>query len=156
MSERLPSSRSCFVCGRENAIGLRTRWIGDRAAGEVRGVVEIPEAFNGYPGVVHGGVLGAILDEAMVRTALLEGGFEDMMVTAKMELVFRRPVPTRTPVTFVARLVGRSGARAEAAGEAMLPDGTVAVRATALLARPPPEVTAGWAAEKPYWTVDDP
>lgn len=155
MSERQPSSRSCFVCGRDNALGLRTRWTGDRAAGEVRSVVEIPEAFNGYPGVVHGGVLGAILDEGMVRTALLDGGFEDMMVTARMELVFRRPVPTATPVTFVARLVRRVGTRAEAEAEALLPDGTVAARATALLARPPPEVAAGWAAERPFWKLDE-
>lgn len=151
---RQPSSRSCFVCGRENPLGLRTRWESDRAAGVVRSEVVIPEAFNGFPGVVHGGVLAAILDEGLVRTALLDGGFEDLMVTAKLELVFRRPVPTQTPITFEARLLRRVGTRAEAEAEARLPDGTVAARATALLAQPPEAVKAGWDAERPYWKVD--
>ena len=154
MSERQPSSRSCFVCGRENAIGLRTRWTSDRAAGEVRTELAIPEHFNGFPGVVHGGILAAILDEGLVRTALLDGDFEDLMVTARMEVVYRCPVPTATPVTFVARMVRRAGTRAECEAEARLPDGTVAARATALLARPPAEVAAGWAGERQYWKVD--
>jgi acyl-coenzyme A thioesterase PaaI-like protein len=154
MSERQPSSRSCFVCGRDNPLGLRTRWVSDRAEGVVRSEVVIPEHFNGFPGVVHGGVLAAILDEGLVRTALLDGGFDDLMVTARMEVVFRRPVPTETPVTFVARLVRRVGARAECEAEVRLPDGTVAARATALLAQPPAQVKAGWDAERPYWTVD--
>jgi len=152
---RQPSSRSCFVCGRENTGGLRTRWESDRDAGEVRSTVSIPERFNGYPGVVHGGVLTALLDEAVVRTALLEGGFDDLLVTARIEVVFRRPIPTEAPVTVVARLLQRTRARARAEAEVRLADGTVAARAEALLARPPPEVAAGWAAERPFWRVDE-
>ncbi len=154
MTERQPTSRSCFVCGRDNALGLRTRWVSDRSEGVVRAELAIPETFHGFPGVVHGGVVAAILDEGLVRTALLDGGMEDLMVTARMEVVFRRPVPTGVPVTFVARRVRKVGARAECEAEARLPDGTVAARASALLAPPPPEVKAGWEAEREYWTVD--
>lgn len=153
--ERQPGSRSCFVCGRENEGGLRAQFRGDRALGEVRSTVSIPERFNGYPGVAHGGVLTALLDEAVVRTALLEGGFEDLRVTARIEVTFRRPVPTETPVTVVARPLGRAGTRARAEAEIRLPDGRVAARAEALLARPPPEVASGWAAELPFWRVDE-
>jgi len=152
--ERQPSSRSCFVCGRENPMGLAARWTSDREAGEVRATVEIPEHFNGYPGTVHGGVLTALLDEAAVRTALLDGGFDDLMVTAKIEVVFRRPTPTRTPVAVVARITRRGGARAQAEAEIRLADGTVTARAEALLTRPPPEVAAGWERERPWWRVD--
>ena len=151
--ERQPSSRSCFVCGRENEGGLRARFESDRAAGEVRSTVSIPERFNGYPGVAHGGVLTALLDEAVVRTALLEGGFDDLLVTARIEVTFRRPIPTEAPITVVARLLGRTGARARAEAEIRLADGSVAARAEALLARPPPEVASGWAAERPFWRV---
>lgn len=73
--ERQPTSRSCFVCGRENALGLATRRVSDRAVGEARTTLEIPERFNGFPGVVHGGIVAALLDEAAARTALLDGGF---------------------------------------------------------------------------------
>ena len=155
MSVRQPSSRTCFVCGRENQAGLGARWTSDGAAGEVRAEIAIPERFNGYPGVVHGGVVTALLDEAMARTALIRGGFEDLMVTARMEVAFRQPVPTATPVTVVGRLLKKTGSRAQAEAEVRLADGSVAARAEALMTRPPPKVAAGWAAERPFWRVDE-
>ncbi len=151
---RQPSSRSCFVCGRDNPIGLSTRWVSDRERGEVRTTVEIPEHFNGYPGTVHGGILAALLDEAVVRTALLDGGFDDLMVTAKLEVAFRRPTPTRTPVHVVARITRRGASRVVAEAEVRLEDGAVTASAEALLTRPPPEVQSGWAQERPFWRVD--
>lgn len=154
MSNRQPSSRSCFVCGRENPVGLKVRWEQHPGAGEIRGGVTIPEHFNGYPGVVHGGIVGAILDETAGRTILMDGGFEDLMVTAKLEVVYRRPTPTGVPLEVVGRLARRSGARAEAEAELRLPDGTVTARATVLLARPPAEITERWAAEREHWRVD--
>lgn len=150
---RQPSSRTCFVCGRENPFGLAARWESDREKGEVRATLAIPEHFNGFPGTVHGGVLSALLDEAAVRTALLEGGLEDLMVTAKLEVAFRRPTPTCTPVVVAARVVRRLPTRVHAEAEVRLPDGTVAARAEVLLARPPPEVAAAWADERARWKV---
>jgi len=150
---RQPSSRTCFVCGRENPFGLAARWESDLDRREVRATLEIPEHFNGFPGTVHGGVLSALLDEAAVRTALLDGGFDDLMVTAKLEVAFRRPTPTRTPVVVVARLVKRLGSRAKAEAELRLPDGTVAAKAEALLMTPPAEIAAAWEAERTDWRV---
>jgi len=155
MTEPQPSSRSCFVCGRDNVLGLKARFTGDRATGEVRATVTVPEAMNGYPGTVHGGILGALLDEAAVRTGLVEGGFDDLMVTARLEVTYRRPTPTETPLTVVARLTRRTGSRATATAEVRLPDGTVTAVAEALLARPPPEVARAWEAERPHWRVDE-
>ena len=154
MIERQPTSRSCFVCGRDNPVGLKARWTADRAAGEVRAELSIPEPFNGYPGVAHGGIVAALLDEAMARSLLLAGSFEDLLVTARMEVAFRLPTPTRTPVAVVARVKRRSGARAQAEAELRLADGTVTAHAEALLAKPPPEVAAAWAAERPFWRLD--
>ena len=150
---RQPSSRTCFVCGRENPFGLAARWENDRDRREVRATLEIPEHFNGFPGTVHGGVLSALLDEAAVRTALLDGGFDDLMVTAKLEVAFRRPTPTRPPVVVVARLVKRVGSRAQAEAELRLPDGTVAAKAQALLTAPPADIAAAWEVERPHWRV---
>jgi uncharacterized protein (TIGR00369 family) len=154
MTERQPSSRSCFICGRENPLGLKARWESDRKTNEVRTHVVIPEHFNGYPGVVHGGIITAILDEAMARSVLVEGGFDDLLVTAKLEVTFRRPTPTDTPVTAVARLLRRVGTRAIAEAELRLADGTVTARAEATMAKPPPDVAAGWEKERPFWKVD--
>jgi acyl-coenzyme A thioesterase PaaI-like protein len=151
---RQPSSRSCFVCGRENPVGLKVVWEQDAAAGEIRGAVTIPDHFGGYPGVTHGGIVGAILDETAGRTVLLDGGFDELMVTAKLEVVYRRPTPTGVPLEAVGRLLRRSGSRAEAEAELRLPDGTVTARATVLLARPPAEIKERWEAEREHWRID--
>lgn len=148
-----PSSRTCFVCGPENPLGLAARWESDLDRREVRATLEIPEHFNGFPGTVHGGILSALLDEAAVRTALLDGGFDDLMVTAKLEVAFRQPTPTRTPVVVVGRLVRQGGSRVQAEAEIRLPDGTISARAQALLVRPPREVAAAWEEERPHWRV---
>ena len=155
MPTRQPTSRSCFVCGRENPVGLKVAWDQHPEAGELRGRVTIPDYFNGYPGVVHGGIVSAVLDETAGRTILMDGGFTDLMVTAKLEVAFRLPTPTGVPLDVVGRLVRRSGTRAEAEAELRLPDGAVTARASVLLARPPAEVTTRWEAERQYWRVDE-
>jgi acyl-coenzyme A thioesterase PaaI-like protein len=155
MPSRQPTSRSCFVCGRENSVGLKVKWDQHPEAGEIRGTVTVPEHFNGYPGVTHGGIVAALLDETAGRSILMDGGFEDLMVTAKLEVVYRRPTPTGVPLEIVGRLRGRSGGRAEAEAELRLPDGTVTARGTVLLARPPTEIKDRWATEREHWRVDE-
>jgi uncharacterized protein (TIGR00369 family) len=144
------------VCGRDNSTGLRASFTTDREVGEVRAEVVLPERFHGYPGVAHGGILAALLDEAAVRTGLIDGGFDDLMVTAKMDLVFKRPTPTGMPIAVVARLLKWTGTRAQVAAEIRLADGTPTARAEVLLVRPPADVAAAWAAERPYWRIEEP
>jgi acyl-coenzyme A thioesterase PaaI-like protein len=151
-----PTSRFCFVCGRENPVGLRVRWRNERPADEIHGTVTVAEHFNGYPGVVHGGIVAALLDEAAGRTVLMDGAFDELMVTLKLEVVFRRPTPTATPLTVVGRLTRRSDHRAEARAELRLADGTVTARAAAVLARPPEAVSSRWEGERRYWRVEEP
>jgi uncharacterized protein (TIGR00369 family) len=153
MIEEQPSSRACFVCGRDNPAGLHTRWIADRGAGEVRTEAVLGEPTQSYPGLVHGGIVTALLDEAMVRALLLEGDFEELMVTAKMEVTFRRATPTGQPVTVVGRIVKRGASRASAEAEVRLADGTVTAQCTGLLVRQPADVSAAWAAEREHWRV---
>jgi uncharacterized protein (TIGR00369 family) len=154
MPERQPSSRSCFVCGRDNDGGLRAGWVSDRAAGEVRSTLVLAERFHGYPGIAHGGVVAALLDEAMVRSLLLDGSFDDLMVTGRMTVSYRRATPTAEPITVVGRLLKRSSSRATAAAELRLADGTVTAEAEGLLTRPPPDVARAWDAERPFWRAD--
>ncbi|MCG6924631.1 MAG: PaaI family thioesterase [Acidobacteria bacterium] len=156
MAERQPSSRACFLCGRDNPVGLKMVWENHPEEGEIRCTVTVEEHFNGYPGVVHGGILAAMLDETAGRAILLEGGPDDLMVTVKMEVTYRRPTPTGTPLLVVGRVVSRSERRAETKAEIRLPDGTVSARATVWLARPPKEILADWEAERPYFRVDEP
>jgi uncharacterized protein (TIGR00369 family) len=129
-------------------------WENHREEGEIRGLVTVPEHFNGYPGVVHGGILAAILDETAGRAILLESGPDDLMVTARIEVTYRRPTPTGTPLLAVGRVVERGETRAETKGEIRLPDGTVSARATVWLARPPKRILEGWEEEREHFKVD--
>ncbi len=53
----------CFVCGSRNEAGLRLEIVfGD---GEARAEFQPDARWEGYPGVVHGGVIGAMLDDLM-------------------------------------------------------------------------------------------
>jgi acyl-coenzyme A thioesterase PaaI-like protein len=154
MVEWQPTSRFCFVCGRENPVGLKVRWVNDRDAGVVRGAVTVPEHFNGYPGVVHGGIVAALLDETAGRTVLMGGAFDDLMVTLKLEVTYRRPTPTATPLTVIGRLLRRSGSRAEAEAELCLADGSVTAKGKVILAQPPDAMSSLWEPERPFWKVD--
>lgn len=61
--ETLPNSKSCFVCGARNPSGLRLRFETDGTVIRTRFV--LGTQFNGFVGVVHGGILATVLDEIM-------------------------------------------------------------------------------------------
>jgi acyl-coenzyme A thioesterase PaaI-like protein len=88
-----PNSRMCFICGIENPVGLHLH-IYETAPGTVESMYLAPEHFQGYPGVLHGGIVGAILDELSARSLM---GSDPMaprfMFTAKLEIKYRRNVP---------------------------------------------------------------
>lgn len=153
MEERQPSSRMCFLCGRQNPVGLKIIWMNDQEARQIRARVVVPEHFNGYPGVVHGGIVAAILDETAGRAVLLDGDAENLMVTVKLEVRYRKPTPTGVPLVAVGWVVQQAESHARAASELRLEDGTVTAECEALLSRPSREFFDRWEPEKKYWRV---
>ncbi len=147
-----PTSRMCFVCGRENPVGLHLTFYEDREAAQVKAPLHIPETYQGYPGIAHGGILATILDETSGRAIMLgeEGVF---WVTAKLELRYRRPTPTETPLTAVGWVVERRSRSATVAGEIRLEDGTVTAEATAVVVRPSDRLLEEWKQEQDFWRV---
>lgn len=120
----------------------------------VYSMVTVPEHFQGYPGVVHGGIVAAMLDEVSGRVVLMGGNNDALLVTAKLEVRYRRPTPTLTPLKVIGRFLSQAGRLVKAAGEIRLPDGTVTAECVTWLAPPPDDVRTGWEAELPYWKVD--
>ncbi|MDY0095756.1 MAG: PaaI family thioesterase [Candidatus Vecturithrix sp.] len=153
MMKKQPCSRTCFVCGRQNDIGLKMTWYEDHEAQQIRAAVTVPEHFNGYPGIVHGGILATILDETSGRAVMLKGGPDMLMVTMKLEVIYRRPTPTNTPLTVIGWVLKQTASRAQVAGEIRLPDGTVTAECQAIVVRPPQEIVERWEAEKSHWHV---
>jgi acyl-coenzyme A thioesterase PaaI-like protein len=153
MYNRQPNSHHCFVCGLQNPVGLKLAFY-DNGVDEVRCEYAIPAEYNSYPGVAHGGIIAAILDEAVGRVAMI-GDHNHFMMTAKMELKYRRPVPVNTPLVIIGRKVKmRPGGRiAQAIGEVRLPDGTMAVEAELTLVDLPDEFRVNGDLEALGWKV---
>jgi uncharacterized protein (TIGR00369 family) len=143
----------CFICGLQNPVGLQMALYNDLDNQQVVSSVTVPEHFNGYPGIVHGGIVAAILDEVAGRAVLVNGSADDLMVTLKIEVKYRQPTPTLTPLTVIGRVIQPGQSRARVYGEIRLPDGTVTAEAELVLARPPQAISDGWAAEKEFWKV---
>ncbi|WP_376789473.1 PaaI family thioesterase [Thermoflexus sp.] len=141
----------CFVCGLQNPAGLRVRFYED-GVDTVRAEVMIPEEYQGYPGVAHGGIVAALLDEAAGR-ALMIGAPERFMVTAQLTIRYHHPVPIGQRLFLIAHPI-RAGTRlARARAELRRPDGMLCAEAEAILVNVPPEIWSTFDAERPFWRV---
>lgn len=152
MYKRQPNSNDCFVCGRDNPHGLHMTFY-DNGEDEVVADYAVPNAYQGYPGIVHGGIVAAMLDEVVGRVAMI-GDHHHFMMSVRMEVKYRHPVPTETPLRVTGRIVRLRGRLGKAVGEIMLPDGVVAAEATLTLADVPQEMLASADLEALGWHVD--
>ncbi|HET6899950.1 MAG TPA: PaaI family thioesterase [Vicinamibacteria bacterium] len=148
---RQPNSRDCFVCGLESTVGLKLTFADD-GVGEVRCEYVIRPEYQGYPGIAHGGIVAAILDEVVGRVALI-GDPNHFMMTVRMEITYRQPVPVDTKLTILGRPVKMGGRLVRAAGEVRLPDGSVAVEAELTLVDVPERMRADGALDALGWKV---
>ncbi len=91
--------------------------------------ITLPDHYGGPPGIIHGGILGTLLDEAMTVAA-----FEARVpgLTASMTLDYKVPVPRGSTVLVTGRVERVEGRKVYCAGEIRLEDGTLAVAGTAL------------------------
>jgi acyl-coenzyme A thioesterase PaaI-like protein len=146
-----PNSDQCFVCGMNSPVGLRLVFEDD---GEsiVQGRFQIPSSLQGYPGIAHGGVVAAALDEAMGRVALIKNPNRFTM-TVKLELKYKAPVPVEAPVTVIGAAVQLHGRVVQARGELRLADGTLAVEAEGTLVDMPGEMLTDARFEALAWKV---
>ena len=112
----------------------------------------IPKRFEGYPGVAHGGVVAAILDEICGRATMITDP-NHFMMTAKMEIKYRRPVPLKVKMRAVGRVARRRGRIAKARGELWHPDGQLAAEANLTLADLPEQLLRDNSLDDLGWRV---
>ena len=122
------NSRMCVICGMENPFGLKAPFY-NMEDGSVMTVFSYREEHQSYPGRVHGGLIGAMLDELGFRACWVNG--ETVWgVTMNLETTYRKPVP------YGEKLIGRgmverqSARFAQVKSEIMTEDGTVLASAT--------------------------
>lgn len=119
----------CFGCGPLNEDGLRMTFLPE---GEVSVAdFEVPARYQSWKGVVHGGIVALLLDEAVGWAAWHRG---HPGVTGKLEVRYRQPLRIGEKVRLTGRVdsVRRTLVRASASIE-RLSDGATIAEATATL-----------------------
>lgn len=123
----LPTGDTCFVCGGKNGSGLHLRFYtyGD---GEAHTDFTPADAFCGYTGIVHGGIMATALDEILGWAVSLR--LDRFTVTGELTVRYVRPVTSNRAYHLRARAVEDKGRYWLSEGEVADAEGTVYVKAT--------------------------
>ena len=79
----------CFGCGDANREGMHLPFSRDDAAQRVRGSFRLDARYQGAPGMIHGGIIAVVLDEALGKVCR----FSDVRaVTAELTVEYLRPI----------------------------------------------------------------
>lgn len=126
----LSTDDRCFVCGKNNAGGLRLdfSYSGDGLSAET---VFLPgEEYQGWQGIVHGGMIMTVLDEVMAKAAVHKGL---QVVTAEMTVKLKQPAKTNEPLRCRGTLQEIKKRIVYARADAFREDGALIAEATAKL-----------------------
>lgn len=156
--KKQPNSKSCLVCGLSNHGGLKTDFY-EIETGELVAIFRPLNGHQSYPGRLHGGISGAILDETIGRAIMVQ---DDSVwgVTVELNLKYKKPVPLDVELKAVGRITKNNRLLFEGTGELILPNGEVAVTATGKYMKMPVDKIADGFEENEEWFVshhdDDP
>lgn len=126
----LEDDHYCFVCGRDNPNGLHCTFSILDGRAQARFVPQ--KIHQGYKDIVHGGILSTLLDEAMVKTALMQG---IPVVTAEITVRFRSALMAGEEVTIDACVIKMNRKIIEASSSIRKMDGTLIAEGYAKLMR---------------------
>ena len=119
---RLGTYGNCFVCGEKNPNGLRLNFEIDKERQTLKTTFVANPTFQGWDGIVHGGIISTLLDEATAKL-VYELGYQ--AVTASLEIRFKKPAPILEPLRVYGEIteVGKKLIRAKA--RVVKEDGTI-------------------------------
>jgi len=86
----------CWICGDKNPDGLQLKFDLNKSAKTLQTSFVPTETYQGYDGIVHGGILSALLDEAMAKLAF-ELGYN--AVTAMLNVRFKSLAKVKEKLT---------------------------------------------------------
>lgn len=105
-----------------------------QADGSVLGRVTLRKEQEGPPFHVHGGVLAALIDEAMGAAAWASG---KRAVSVKLTCNYRKPVPLDVPLHITGCIERSEGRKHFTAGSISLPSGETAAEGSAIFIEAP-------------------
>ncbi len=115
----------CFGCGKDNPIGLKLDFKMDGKT--ARAEFTPDDVHQGWPGIVHGGLIACLLDEAMGNVALLAGM---NCLTADMKVRLRRPVLIGEPLIITSSITRKTRKLVKTRATIFLKDGAVIAEST--------------------------
>jgi acyl-coenzyme A thioesterase PaaI-like protein len=116
----------CFGCGANNPMGLKLKFTKDGEG--IRTEYKPDKMLQGWPGLLHGGIVATLLDEVMSNMAYATG---KTCLTAEMQLRQRKPIDINETLVITAWITRSRSKIIETAGKICLKDGTVVAESTA-------------------------
>ena len=118
----------CFGCGKNNPIGLKLEFDLDKEKLTVEGRFTPKREHEGYVGIMHGGLVATLMDEAMLKL-LWDSGIS--AVTATLEVKLVKPVPVGGELVIKGRVESQQGRIVHTSAEVENTEGTVLARGRA-------------------------
>jgi uncharacterized protein (TIGR00369 family) len=128
MPLELPHTSGCLVCGPANARGLHLSLYVDPASGVVETRYVPASEHIGFEGIVHGGAVATVLDEAMVWAASWHG--KRFCVCGEMNVRFRQSAKIGMALVCRARVDSSRSRLIVTSGEALDESGKIIASAT--------------------------
>ena len=119
---------NCFGCGQDNPIGLRLTYASEGDAVVTRFVPQ--EDHQGWPGIVHGGIIATLLYEVLENFSYQQGVIAMMK---QMDTKLRRPGKTGVEIVARSWLAGRSEKEMQVSATLTSDDGTLIAEGSAEL-----------------------
>lgn len=141
----------CFVCGRDNPIGLHMQFFADEN-GRVHASYTPAQEHQGFPGVMHGGLVTTMLDELIGRTAIAN---DLWCMTVKLEVRFHFPVPLGAPLTLIGEISRRTHRLLQGRGEIRSDDGTLLAEAQGTYLKVPDDQLEQYKNALKWWRVEE-
>ncbi len=113
---------NCFVCGLKNPNGLKLSFEIDKEKQTLKTTFVASPTFQGWDGIVHGGIISTLLDEAMAKL-VFELGFQS--ITASLEIRFKKPAPILEPLQIFGTISEMSKRMIRAKAHVAKEDGTI-------------------------------
>lgn len=143
--------KKCWVCGSKNDLGLKASFY-EMDDDELIAIFKPLEEHQSYPGRLHGGIAGAILDETIGRAIMIKD--ETVWgVTVELNLKYKKPVPLDQELRVRGRITKDSSRLYEGTGEILLPNGDIAVIAWGKYMKMPIGKIADFNNEEQEWQV---
>jgi len=120
--KELKDNPRCYACGKDNRAGLQAAFTVDRSTRTITGRFTAGPEHEGWQGIVHGGIMATLLDEAMVKLAAHLG---IPAVSAEITVKFKAPAAPGEELVVSGKIVKDAGRLIEA--EATITKGLIVV-----------------------------